>query len=324
MQRDAILSNDLTTVGDMAVDLEAKGFAGAFTAETSHDPFLPLVPAIQQTSTIELGTAIAVAFARTPMTTAYTARDLNELSGGRFVLGLGSQIKPHITKRFSMPWSKPAARMREFVEALHAIWDAWDNQEKLAHRGEFYTHVLMSEFFDPGPAKFGRPDIYVAAVGPLMVRVVAEVCDGWMVHPFTTADFFADVALPRLHGYMDAAGRPHADVAVSLPAFVVSGRDENEMAQNAKGIKSQIGFYGSTPAYVEVLEHHGWAEAHTELNAMTKAGRWDELHAVIDDDMLAAFAVVAEPDAVDANVEQRFGTLVDRVSYYTSTPGSGG
>lgn len=317
LRRDAFLSGNLHRAGAQAAEFEAAGHAGAFTAETAHDPFLALVPAAQNTETIELGTSIAVAFARNPMTTAYTARDLNEFSGGRFVLGLGSQIKPHITKRFSMPWSAPAARMREFIEALHAIWDGWDSGERLQFRGEFYTHTLMTEFFDPGPAEHGRPAVYLAAVGPHMMKVVAEVCDGWMVHPFSTADHFEAVALPRLHRLMDDAGRDHSSVTISVPAFVVTGNDETEMSASAMAIKQQIGFYGSTPAYVDVLEHHGWGDAHPELNSLTKAGRWDELHTVIDDDMLSAFAVVAEPDQVDAKVEERYGHLVDRVMYYT-------
>lgn len=322
LKRDAFLGTDLGRAGARAARLESEGYAGAFTAETAHDPFLPLLAAAQQTSTIELGTAIAVAFARSPMTLAHTARDLNECSEGRFILGLGSQIKPHVTKRFSMPWSSPAARMREFIQALHAIWDAWDTGDKLQFRGEFYTHVLMTEFFDPGPAKHGRPDVYLAAVGPLMVEVVAQDCDGWMVHPFNTPEYFESVALPRLHRLMDEAGRDRSEVSVSIPAFVVTGDDEDEMAANTIAIKNQIGFYGSTPAYVEILEHHGWGEAHGELNALTKAGRWDELHHVIDDDMLSAFSVVAEPDAVDAAVEERYGRLGDRVTYYDSAPGT--
>lgn len=316
MQTDGYLSTDLSTVADQARELEASGHLGAFTAETSHDPFLPLVIAAEHTSTIQLGTSIAVAFARNPMTLANTARDLNEFSGGRMVLGLGSQIRPHITKRFSMPWSAPAARMSEFVRALHAIWDCWDTGEPLRFKGEHYTHILMTDFFNPGPAKHGRPDVYLAAVGPMMLRVAAELCDGWMVHPFVTPGYFHDVALPRFRGLMDDANRSHDLCQVSLPAFVVTGADDAEMAAATARIKHQIGFYGSTPAYSEVLEHHGWQDAHAELNSLTKQGRWDELGEVIDDDMLATFAVVAEPDRVETELEARYGATVDRVSRY--------
>ncbi len=317
MQTDGYLTTDLALVAAQAGELEDSGHLGAFTAETSHDPFLPLVIAAEHTSTLELGTSIAVAFARNPMTLAYTARDLNEFSEGRMILGLGSQIKPHITKRFSMPWSAPAARMREFITAMHTIWSCWDTGERLRFKGEHYTHILMTDFFDPGPAQFGRPDVYLAAVGPMMLRLTAELCDGWMVHPFTTPEHFHDVALPRFRGFMDDAERPHEQCQVSLPAFVVTGEDDDAMAASAKRIKQQIGFYGSTPAYIEVLEHHGWADAHTELNAMTKSGRWDELGDVIDDEMLATFAVVAEPDEVDAALSARYGQSVDRVSVYS-------
>lgn len=317
MKKDGYLSTDLRAVADQAGELETSGHLGAFTAETSHDPFLPLAIAAEHTSTIQLGTSIAVAFARNPMTLAYTARDLNEFSHGRMILGLGSQIRPHITKRFSMPWSAPAARMREFIAALHAIWQCWDDQTPLRFKGEHYTHILMSDFFDPGPAEHGRPDVYLAAVGPLMLRVAAELCDGWMVHPFTTPQHFHDVALPRFRGFMDEADREHALCQISLPAFVVTGQDDAEMAASAARIKQQIGFYGSTPSYVEVLEHHGWADVHTELNSMTKTGRWDELGDLIDDEMLATFAVVAEPDRVEAALAERYGETVDRISQYT-------
>lgn len=316
MKTDGYLSTDLSAVGGQAAALEAAGHLGAFTAETSHDPFLPLVVAAQNTSSLQLGTSIAVAFARNPMTLANTARDLNEFSEGRMILGLGSQIKPHITKRFSMPWSKPAARMRDFITALHAIWDCWDNGEPLRHRSEFYTHILMTDFFNPGPAEHGKPDVYVAAVGPMMMRVCADLCDGWMVHPFNTPEYFNEVALPKFRGFMDEAGRPHDACKVALPAFVVTGNDDAEMAKSAQFVKGQIGFYGSTPAYVEVLDHHGWGDAHGELNRLTKEGRWDELASVIDDEMLATFAVVAEPDQVDAALEDRYGATVDRISRY--------
>lgn len=318
MKKDATLTHDLRAVGGNAAKLEAEGYAGAFTAETSHDPFLPLVPAAQETESIDLGTSIAVAFARNPMTLAYTARDLNEFSKGRMILGLGSQIKPHITKRFSMPWTAPAARMREFIDALHAIWDCWDTGDPLRFKGRHYTHILMSDFFDPGPAAHGRPRIFLAAVGPHMVRVAAERADGWMVHPFTTPEHFRSVALPRLHRVMDESSRPHGQVEVMLPAFVATGQDDAELARSTAATKQQVGFYGSTPAYRDILDFHGWGDAHLELNALTKAGRWDELGSVIDDEMLATFAVVAEPDDVDAALEDRYGDVVDRISRYES------
>ncbi len=317
---DVFVPAQIGTAGDMAADHEAAGVAGVFTAETSHDPFLPLVDVARHTERVDIGTGIAVAFARNPMTVAYTARDLNEASEGRMILGLGSQIKPHITKRFSMPWSAPAARMREFIEAMHAIWDAWDEGTPLRHKGEHYTHILMSDFFDPGPATHGRARIFLAAVGPMMIDVVADVCDGWMVHPFHTPSSLSDVSLPRLHARMDAAGRNHDEVEVSVPVFVVTGSDEAQMEASAAGIRGQIGFYGSTPAYASVLKHHGWGDAHTELNALTKANRWDELGSVIDDEMLRTFAVVAEPDDVADEIQKRYEGLADRISWYTAAP----
>ncbi len=321
MLRDGYLTSDLRAAGEQAARLEADGFDGAFTAETSHDPFLPIVAAAAATERMQLGTGIAVAFARSPMTTANTARDLNEFSEGRFILGLGSQIKPHITKRFSMPWSAPAARMKDFIEALHAIWTAWDTGEPLRHKGEHYTHTLMTEFFDPGPAKHGRPDVYLAAVGPMMLKVCAEVSDGWLVHPFITPGYMEDEALPTLHAAIDEAGRQRSDVSVSLPVFVVSGDTEEEVAKRDATIRQQIGFYGSTPAYAKVLDHHGWNDAHVELNSLTKQGRWGELASVIDDEILRTFAVVAEPADVPAEIDRRYGHLADRISVYADTPG---
>jgi len=316
MKTDGYLSTNLHKVGEQAAALEASGHLGAFTAETSHDPFLPLVAAAQHTTTLQLGTSIAVAFARNPMTLAHTARDLNEFSEGRMILGLGSQIKPHITKRFSMPWSKPAARMRDFITAMHAIWDCWDTGEPLRHKSEFYTHILMTDFFNPGPATHGKPDVYLAAVGPLMLKVCAELCDGWMVHPFNTPQYFNEVALPRFRGFMDDAGRAHDDCQVGLPAFVVTGDDDKAMEASANFVKGQIGFYGSTPAYKDVLDFHGWGDLQGELNRATKEGRWAELPSMIDDEILSTFAVVAEPDMVDAALEERYGATVDRISVY--------
>jgi probable F420-dependent oxidoreductase len=290
-----------------------------WSAETSHDPFLPHVLAAEATDRVELGTGIAVAFARNPMTLANTAWDLQMQSEGRFMLGLGSQIKPHITKRFSMPWSSPAARMREMILALRAIWDCWDGDGKLDFRGDFYQHTLMTPFFTPEPSPWGPPKVYLAAVGELMTRTAGEVCDGLQPHGFTTARYLREVTLPIVNEGLAASGRKPADFSISFGGFVVSGTTEEEMAEAARATKQQIAFYGSTPAYRAVLDLHGWGELQSELNRVSKGSdpeRWRRMGELVDDEVLDAFAVTAEPDALGAAVLERWGDAVDRFSFY--------
>jgi probable F420-dependent oxidoreductase len=310
------IGTDVATAGRAAKEAEDQGYDGVWTAETSHDPFLPLLLAAEHTRRVELGTGIVVAFARNPMTTAMIANDLQLFSRGRFILGLGSQIKPHITKRFSMEWSRPAARMREFILAMRAIWDAWHNGSKLDFRGDFYTHTLMTPFFNPGPSPFGSPKVFLAGVGELMTEVAGETCDGFLCHGFTTERYLRDVTLPALERGLDKAGRKRSDFEISGPAFVVTGTNEEEMSRSVTGTKQQIAFYGSTPAYKGVLDLHGWGEAHHELNRLSKEGRWEEMGGLIDDDMLHAFAVIGEPEQIARGLEERYGDVVDRITFY--------
>lgn len=316
MKIDGGISFTLDKAAESAREAEAAGYAGAFTAETSHDPFLPCALAAEHTETLEIGTAIAVAFARSPMTVANTAWDLNAYSQGRFILGLGSQIKPHITKRFSMEWSHPGPRMREFVQALHAIWDAWQTGERLQFEGEFYKHTLMTPMFSPEPNPAGKPKVYLAAVGEYMTAVAGQVCDGWISHGFTTASYLEHVSIPALHAGADKVGRDRSEVEISLPAFIVTGETEADMAAASFATRKQIAFYGSTPAYKAVLDHHGWGDAQVELNRMSKQGEWDAMAEVIDETMLETFAVVAEPDKVAGELLSRYGRLVDRLTFY--------
>jgi probable F420-dependent oxidoreductase len=314
---DGGIGNDLKKAPEEAAAAEAAGYDAVWGSETSHDPFLPLALAAEHTTRMQLGTAIAVAFARSPMTTANSAWDLNAYSEGRFLLGLGSQIKPHIEKRFSMPWSHPAARMKEFISAMRAIWASWQDHTKLDFQGEFYRHTLMTPFFDPGPNAYGPPRVFLAAVGEGMTRVAGEVADGMLVHGFTTEKYLREVTLPVIEGGLAASGRTRADFEMSWPIFVVTGTTEEEMLAAATGTRKQIAFYGSTPAYRPVLECHGWGELQTELNALSKQGRWDDMGALVDDDVLDAFAVVGEPDRIPALVAARVSGLVERVSFYT-------
>jgi len=316
MKVDGGLGFGLTDAPESARAAEAAGYDGIWSSETSHDPFFPLLLAAEHTERVELGTSIAVAFARNPMTLANIAYDLQAYSRGRFILGLGSQIKPHITKRFSMPWSSPAARMREMVLAIRAIWHTWDTGDQLDFRGDFYTHTLMTPFFDPGPSPHGHAKVFIAGVGPLMTKVAGEVCDGFLVHGFTTEAYLREVTLPALEAGMAISGRQRADFEISFPAFVVTGTTEEEMAASAEATRRQIAFYGSTPAYRGVLEHHGWGDLQTELNALSKRGEWVEMGRLVDDDILRTFAVVAEPSGVAAGLRSRFGDVVDRLSFY--------
>ena len=316
MKLDAGYFGSLADAPATAVELERAGYDGMVTAETAHDPFFPLVLAADRTEQIELLTAIAVAFARNPMTLANVGWDLQEFSGGRFVLGLGSQIRPHITKRFSMPWSDPAARMQEMIEAIRAIWDAWNQGEKLGFRGRYYRHVLMTPMFDPGPNPHGDPRIMLAGVGPLMTRVAGRVADGFVSHAFQTAEYLRDVTMPSIEAGLADGERSRDDFEISMPVFIVAAMTEEAAAAQTTSAKKQIAFYGSTPAYRPVLEHHGWGDAQDDLNRLSKEGRWDEMGDVIDDEMLDAFAIVAEPTDLPGRIRDRFGGLLDRIQFY--------
>ena len=273
MKIDGGIPGALSGAGEAAAAAEGAGYDGVWSAETSHDPFFPLLLAAERTSRMELGTGIAVAFARNPMNLAQIAWDLQSYSQGRFLLGLGSQIKPHITKRFSMEWSHPAPRMREFILAMRAIWDSWNDGTKLDFQGDFYTHTLMTPFFNPGPNPHGNAKVFLAGVGELMTEVAGETCDGFLCHGFTTERYLREVTVPALERGLARSGRTLADLEISGPAFVVTGATEEDMAASAVATRRQIAFYGSTPAYRGVLDLHGWGDLQPELNAMSKRGR---------------------------------------------------
>ena len=313
------LTPDIEAIAANARAQEAAGYDGVWTAETSHDPFLPLVVAAANTERLELGTAIAVAFARNPMLLANIGWDLQAMSNGRFNLGLGSQIKPHITKRFSMEWSKPAARMREMISAMRAIWHTWETGDKLDFRGDFYQHTLMTPFFTPEKSDlgdFGVPKIWLAAVGSMMTEVAGEVCDGIICHGFTTEKYLREVTIPNIAKGREKAGKTMDGFQISGPFFVVTGQNEEDMAAAEAATKQQIAFYGSTPAYKGVLEIHGWDGMQEELNTLSKQGKWVEMGNIIDDEVLNTFAVVAEPDKVAGELIKRYGDVVDRLSFY--------
>jgi probable F420-dependent oxidoreductase len=319
MKVDGGISPNLHETVASVKEAEAAGYTGAWTAETSHDPFLPLLLAAEHSSKLELGTSIAVAFARSPMTLANTAWDLQAYSQGRFILGLGSQIKPHITKRFSMPWSKPAARMREMVLAIRAIWDSWLTGSKLEFRGEFYTHTLMTPFFTPAASDlegFGPPRIFLAGVGELMTEVAGEVCDGFICHGFTTEKYLREVTIPALERGRARVGKTLDGFEIVGPSFVVTGNNEQELSTAAAGTRQQIAFYGSTPAYRPVLDLHGWGDLQDRLNSLSKDGKWAEMGALITDEVLDTFAVVGEPESIAPELHKRYGDVIQRISFY--------
>lgn len=303
-----------------AQDAEALGYSGLLSSESKHDPFLPLTVAAEHTERIELGTCIAVAFARSPMTLAQTSWDLQRYSDGRFILGLGSQVKPHIERRFSMPWGRPAVRMREMASAIRAIWTSWETGDRLDFRGDFYEHTLMTPFFSPGPLPHAAPKIVVAAVGNAMCEVVGEVCDGIFLHGFTTERYIREVTLPAIERGAQRTGRAMSDVEVFGLPLIATGRTPEELAAAVKGVKDQIAFYGSTPAYRAVLELHGWGELGDELHRLSlqkdDEQRWSTMGDLVDGEVLDAFAVVAEPDQVGPILLDRFGDIMDRLQFY--------
>jgi probable F420-dependent oxidoreductase len=302
---------DLRTVGEAARALEAQGFDGLLTSENKHDPFLPLAIAGTQTARVELHTGITIAFARSPMVVATMGWDLAGASGGRFVVGLGSQIKPHIERRFSSEWRAPAQRMREYVESLRAIWRAWKTGERLAYEGAHYRFTLMPPYFVPEPIDAPAPAIAIAAVGPAMLGVAAAVCDGVKLHPFSTRRYVEQAVLPTLTEGLAAAGRPRARFEISGGGFVATGPDDASVQRMVEWVRGRVAFYGSTPAYWPVLAAHGLEDLGQKLNTLTRENRWAEMAALIPDDVVHLFAAVGRHDQIVTAIEARFGGLAD-------------
>lgn len=311
MKTTGALVKPLAGIADEARELEAQGADIATTMELGHDPLLQLAIAATATERMQLMTGIAVAFARSPMTLALAAHDVNALSGGRLMLGIGSQIKPHIEKRYSMTWSHPAARMREYVLALKAIWASWYQDEPLDFRGEFYQHTLMTPMFTPPDREHGAPPVLVAAVGPLMTRNAAEVADGIILHAFTTEEYIRTVTLPAIEEGLALSGRQRSDLKIMAGPFFVTGDTEEQFNAVKTAAKNQLAFYGSTPAYRPVLESIGCGELQDELNRLSKQGRWVAMGDLIDDALLDKLAIVGEPQHIAATVQQRYGDVFD-------------
>lgn len=315
----SIPAHDLHAVGPAAAAVEARGFTGVTTQENRHDPFLPLAVAATHTSTLELRTNVAIAFARSPMVAANLGWDLQNASG-RFTLGLGSQVKGHNVRRFSVPWSAPAPRLREYVRAVRAIWDCWQNGTRLAYEGTHYQFTLMTPNFTPERLSCPLPRIAIAAVGPMMLKVAAEESDGAMLHAFCTRKYLDDVIDPRLRDGLRTVGRDRSTFEVSGGGFVATGEDDEAVAHMFEWVRTRIGFYGSTPAYWPVLNVHGLEELGHKLLAMSKQNQWAQMSREISDDVVHLFAAVGRFDEIAAAVARRFGGVVDVVAMPETAP----
>jgi probable F420-dependent oxidoreductase len=293
---------------------EEIGYDGAFSFEAKLDPFLPLVLAAENTHQLTLGTAIAIGFARNPMNLANLGWGLQTISEGRFILGLGSQVRPHIEKRFGMPWSRPAARMREMALAVRAIFDTWEGRAPLRFEGEIYRHTLMIPAFDPGPNPFGPPPIYTAGFGPLMTEVAGEAADGFFAHPFNTRRSLEQNTLPAIEKGLAKSGRQRDSFDVIAATMIATADDDEQLERVIAVTRKHLAFYGSTPAYRPTLDCHGWGDLHLELNRMSKRGLWDEMGELISDEVLEAIAVVGPRDQIARKLEERLAGIADGVS----------
>lgn len=302
----------------VAVEAEQAGFAGLWTLEAGTEPFLPLALAAEHTTRLRLGTAVAVALVRNPMVVAHLAHELNRYAVGRLTLGLGTQVGAHVVNRFGEPFDHPTERMREYVAALRAIWACWNDGADLNFRGQFYRHTLMTPAFSPGPSEYGPPRIHLAAVGPLMGRVAAESADGLIAHPLSSARVLREVLGPRLRSPATA----HFEV--SCPVMVITGDDDESTDAARAAVRRQIAFYASTPAYREVFGLYDLGDLADRLRLMSRAGQWDEMGELIDDDILAEFSVEAPPQAVVTEIRRRYDGVLDRALVYQPYPSQPG
>ncbi len=318
-----LLTNNLKDIPAIVAAAETTGFDGLWAAETAHDPFLPLVLAAEHSRQITLGTGIAVAFPRSPATLAYTAWDLARYSRGRFILGLGTQVKAHNERRFGVPWGKPVPRLREVILAIRAFWDCWQNGTKLNFRGEYFKLTLMTPFFNPGPHAYPDIPIFIAAVNKQMCRLAGELCQGLYVHPLHTARYIEEAILPNVQPGLEKEGRRREDIQFCSSIFVIPTDDPQQAKKYKAEVRRQIAFYASTPSYRAVMELHDWGDAAAQLGRLASRKRWDEMTTLISDEMLDAFAVEGTWQELPGKIQAKYkGNLLDRVSYYLPyTPG---
>jgi probable F420-dependent oxidoreductase len=308
--------DSLADVPALAREAEALGFDALWTAETRHDPFLPLALAAEHTRRPLLGTDIAVAFPRSPTVVAHAAWDLQAASGGRFVLGLGTQVKGHIERRFSVPWTAPGPRLRDYVLALRALWECWQTGRPIDFRSPHYSITLMTPFFAPGPIEHPKIPIYVAAVNPYNLRLAGELCEGVHVHPLHSLRYLREFALPHVEAGLARTGRSRADITLASAVFMITGRTAAEQAQLREMVRTQIAFYASTRTYEPVLAAHGWQDLMPRLHRKSVEGDWAGMAALVTDEMLAAFAVEAPLDGLAAALRERYAGVLDRVVPY--------
>ncbi|NJN19385.1 MAG: TIGR03617 family F420-dependent LLM class oxidoreductase [Oscillochloris sp.] len=309
-------ANPLPTMAEFARAAEAIGFAAIWTPETGHNPFLPLVTAAEQTNRVALGTAVAIAFPRSPMVTAQIAWDLAAYSEGRFILGLGTQVKAHIERRFSSTWDAPVARMRDYIGALRAIWQSWQTGARLNYRGSHYQHTLMTPFFSPGPIVHPDIPIYLAGVNSGLAQLAGECCDGFHAHPLNSARYLSEVLRPQIAAGAAQAGRDPSACAIAGSTFVISGPDQATTERMRAFVTQQIAFYSSTPSYRPVLECHGWAEIGEQLSQLAAQQRWSEMGGLISPEMIQTFAIEAPPERLGSAIRERFDGLIDRIALY--------
>ncbi len=306
--------HDLRQVGAAARQAEAEGYDGIVAMENKHDPFLALAVAGTATERIELHTGVAIAFARTPMAVANVGWDLAGSTGGRFVVGLGSQVRAHNERRFSVPWTPPAPRMREYVQILRAIWQCWKSGEKPGFEGAYYRFTLTTPNFSPEPIEAPPPAVMIAAVGPAMLKVAAEECDGVKLHGFCTRKYLTDDIMPRLEAGLAKTGRARSQYEISGGGFLATGPDDAAVARRFEWVRQRVAFYGSTPAYYPVLAVHGLEDLGHKLNALTRQGKWHEMAAEVSDEVAHLFAAVGRHDQIVKAIETRFGGLVDALT----------
>lgn len=311
-----LLFHDLAQMPHVVKTAESLGFDGLWTAETQNDPFLPLVLAAEHSTRIDLGTAIAVAFPRSPAILAYMAWDLARFSQGRFVLGLGPQVKAHNVLRFGVKWEKPIKKLRETILAIRAFWDCWQNDKPLDFVGEFFKLQLMTPFFNPGPHDWPHVPIYIAAVNEQMLRLAGEVCDGVHIHALHSVTYLQEYALPHIETGMAKNGRSRADFAVNTAVFAIPTDDPDFAAWATAHAKQQISFYLSTPAYRVLAELHDWEDTAAELSQMARTGQWNAMPGLINDDILSTLAVRGSWADLPHIIHEKYGSLLDRVSYY--------
>ena len=318
-----LTTSNLKNIPEEARWAESMGYDGLCTEETGHDPFLPLLLAASTTSRVTLETRVAIAFPRSPMVVAYTAMDLHGFSGGRFRLGLGTQVKGHNERRFSVKWGAPGPRLREYIQSLHAIWENWQEGTELDFQGQFYSFTLMTPFFSPGASPVGPPPVFISALNPFNCRVAGEVCDGLALHPITSPKYLTDVIKPNIAKGAEKAGRSPADVTLTGASFVATGANQRAIHDRREAIKRQLSFYFSTRTYFPVLEVHGLQEVGQKLHEMSVRGEWNKMAELVSDEMLETFAVVGPYDEVAGRLKERFGGLLDEtlLAIGTSSPG---